>query len=120
MSINKKTGQQIKVSKNHQKGPDNKHMSMHFRVSLASLALIHIVERHFAFLQRFGLGIARNIDVSAIQLNSSRPAVDFCPNSTVRGFQKRLFQVGSKKPSRLHESSCTDEKTCFTAPLCRP
>ena len=60
-------------------------------VSLASLALIHIVERHFAFSKRFGLGVARNMDVSAVQLDSSRPAVDFCPNGTVRGFQQ--FQI---------------------------
>ena len=54
--------------------------------------LIHILERHLAFVRRFGLGVARNIGTSMTQLDSSRPAVDFRPNDTVRGFQKPLFQ----------------------------
>ena len=39
--------------------------------------LIHILERHLAFVRRFGLGVARNIGASMTQLDSSRPAVDF-------------------------------------------
>ena len=54
--------------------------------------LIHILERHLAFVRRFGLGVARNIGTSMTQLDSSRPAVDFRPNDAVRGFQKPLFQ----------------------------
>ena len=45
--------------------------------------------------ERLGSGVARNIAVSTLQSNSSRPAVDFCPNGTVREFQKRLFQAVS-------------------------
>ena len=46
----------------------------------------HILVIHFAIFKRFGLGVARNLNESTPRLNSSRPAVDFCPNGTVRGF----------------------------------
>ena len=53
------------VSKNPQKQAlTTNTCQMHSGVSLA---LIHIVERHFAFSKRFGLGVARTIDVSAVQ-----------------------------------------------------
>ena len=92
--------------KNHQEKIENaKKLIIHFKTAsdntkllhtlrcFARFArLIHILERHLAFVRRFGLGVARNIGTSMTQLDSSRPAVDFRPNDTVRGFQKPLFQ----------------------------
>ena len=66
-----------------------------FNVLLGLLALIYIVERYFAFSKRFGLGVARNINVSA-----------------------GLFQVGSKKPSRLHKS-CADKRNVLYSNHCK-
>ena len=46
---------------------------------------VFLVNRHFAIFKWFGLGVARNPNESTPRLNLSRPAVDFCPNGTVRG-----------------------------------
>ena len=67
--------------------------------------LIHILERHLAFVRRFGLGVARNMT------HSSRPAVDFRPNDTVRGFQKPLFQSNLfLKPFKKIRKNCENAK----------
>ena len=87
-----KFGNAKKLKSHFKTASDNTKLLHTLRCFARFARLIHILERHLVFVRRFGLGVARNIGASMTQLDPSRPAVDFRPNDTVRGFQKPLIQ----------------------------